>query len=396
MKPISYGQVFTPHWLVEQMLALQKNVGRVLEPSCGSGAFSNHLATSDRDLVALELDPLHAPANAVVQDFFDLPLTERFATIIGNPPYVRYQDILVETKQKLDGTLFDRRTNLYLFFIEKSIRHLDHGGELIFVVPRDFPRATSAKRLNKLIFEAGTITDFWETGDSHVFNGATPPCCVFRFEKGRMNREMSDARVFDEHAGHLFFRQPGAQGVPLSFFFDVSVGGLSGADHLFTSDEGNIEVVCSQTARTGLTRKMLYGTKAMVSLAQHKPALLNRRVRRFSEINWWEWGRKWKDTSMPRIYVNAKTREKRPFFTHTCHAYDGSVLALFPKNAAINVELAVHVLNSLDWNDLGFMAGKRFIFAQQSLAHAMIPESVATELFAPAELPNVLTNQVEA
>src|SRR4051812_15356609 len=46
------GQVFTPPAVVAQMLALRRNQGRTLEPSCGDGAFSRQLAAC----VAIEFD----------------------------------------------------------------------------------------------------------------------------------------------------------------------------------------------------------------------------------------------------------------------------------------------------------------------------------------------------
>jgi adenine-specific DNA-methyltransferase len=92
-------------------------------------------------------------------DFFDFEISNTFDTIIGNPPYVRFQDINETTKNKLDMKLFDKRSNLYLFFIYKSIQHLNDHGELIFITPRDFLKATSSINLNKFIYDHGTITD---------------------------------------------------------------------------------------------------------------------------------------------------------------------------------------------------------------------------------------------
>jgi tRNA1(Val) A37 N6-methylase TrmN6 len=66
--------------------------------------------------------------------------------VIGNPPYVRYRDIGAATRKLLRQDGFDERSNLYLFFIEKCVRHLAPGGELIFITPRDFLKATSARR----------------------------------------------------------------------------------------------------------------------------------------------------------------------------------------------------------------------------------------------------------
>ena len=134
------GQVFTPAEVVNKMLSLRKNFGRVLEPSCGAGAFFNAIP----NCVGIEIDSNHCPKNAYNMDFFDYPISEKFDTIIGNPPYVSFQDISESTKSKLDMQLFNSRANLYLFFIEKCIRHLTSHGELIFIVPRDFLKSTSS------------------------------------------------------------------------------------------------------------------------------------------------------------------------------------------------------------------------------------------------------------
>ena len=379
LKPDTHGQVFTPEKLVKEMLALRRNTGRVLEPACGSGAFARVLHASGADLVALELDREHAPAFAVVKNFFDYPETERFATIIGNPPYVGFQQIEEGTKGKLDMTFFDGRTNLFYFFIEKCVRHLGSGGELIFVVPRDFPQATAARRLNRWLFDQGSITDFREIGDQ-AFVGATPPCCVFRFEKGRMDRTMTDGRIFAEHDGQLLFLPAGTRGVPLSEFFTVAVGGLTGADDLFTNPNGNLEIVCSSTRKTGNAKRMLDESQAKELLHKHRETLEARKVRKFDETNWWAWGRKWRVSEAPRVYVNAKTRQANPFFTHAATAYDGSILALFPNDRAMDVEQAAAILNGIDWEALGFMSGGRFLFSQGGLERALIPDSVASQL----------------
>lgn len=379
LKPDTLGQVFTPASLVTSMLALRKNKGRIMEPSCGSGAFSNQLHDAGEILVALELDGEHAPPYASVIDFFDYPVSQKFNTVLGNPPYLRYQDIPADTKKKLDMTRFDGRTNLYLFFIEKCIKHLAPGGELIFVVPRDFPQATAARKLNRWLFEQGTITHFWETGD-RTFIGASPSCCVFRYEKGRMNRQMSDDRIFTENNGRLHFLPAGHAGTSLSTLFDVAVGGITGADNLYARDDGKLDVVCAQTVKTGKTRKMLDDTQAKMLLAGKKDILIRRGVRKFSEENWWSWGRSWKKSAAPRIYVNTHTRTTNPFFTHTSTVYDGSVLALFPKIAGIDVAKVAAILNDVDWGSLGFMDGERFIFKPRPLSSCLLPAGVVQQI----------------
>lgn len=361
------GQFFTPQDIVEKMVGLRRNQGRILEPSSGQGAFLNYL---DTDAVAIEIDgSLTDDPRVVISDYFAYPTTHKFDTIIGNPPYVRFQDIGQTTREKLPMELFDHRSNLYLFFIAKSISHLNPNGELIFITPRDFLKATSAKNLNEMLFRCGTMTHYYELGDTQIFDNAAPNCAIWRWEKDNVERQMVTGAMFQCVNGQIYFSQ-GSRG-KLSDFFDIKVGAVSGADDVFTNDkQGSIKMVCSTTAKDGKTRRMIYN-RYDHSLVPHKERLLNRRIRQFNEHNWWEWGRKYCDREGERIYVNGKTRNKDPFFVSETKAYDGSVLALFPKNG-VDLDFAVQKLNSTNWQELGFVCDGRLLFTQRSLANAPV------------------------
>lgn len=388
------GQVFTPPGVVAAMLTLCRNRGRVLEPSAGDGAFSRQIP----GCIAIEPDARHAPPGALVGDFFTYPVNERFATVIGNPPYVRYQDIREETRRHLDSPLFDGRSNLYLFFIEKAIRHLEPGGELIFITPRDFLKATSAVKLNRWLFAQGTITDALELGDARIFAGAVPNCLIWRFAKDDFSRRTRYAdlaaapdletalaappyeeRCFMEVSGHLLFAR---EDYPLRVkdLFSVRVGAVSGADDIYVSTRhGNRNFVCSETATTGATRTMIWqapgSPKPHPALLRHKQRLLARRIRRFDEGNWWQWGRGYPDNAAPRIYVNGKTRRATPFFQNPCTHFDGSILALFPRDPRADLDALCAALNAVDWGELGFVCDGRYLFTQRSLENAPLPAS---------------------
>ncbi|HZX31570.1 MAG TPA: class I SAM-dependent methyltransferase [Rhodocyclaceae bacterium] len=388
------GQVFTPPAIVDAMLALRRNPGRVLEPSAGNGAFSRRLP----DCVAIEADEGHAPAGALVMDFFAYPERERFQTVIGNPPYVRCQDIRPKTARLLKSDLFDGRSNLYLFFIEKAVRHLEPGGELIFITPRDFLKATSAVELNRWLYQQGTITDAIELGDTRIFNGAVPNCLIWRFQRGDFSRRTRYAEIgtasdlaeslaapqwterhFMEVGGHLLFTRA-AYPLRVHDLFSVKVGAVSGADDLYGSlGVANREFVCSKTAATGRTRPMLWQAPGSAephpALLPHKDRLIARRIRPFDEGNWWQWGRACPETDAPRLYVNQKTRRAAPFFLHPCPYFDGAIIALFPTAPGVDMEALCAAMNAVDWAELGFVCDGRFIFSQRSLQNAPLPES---------------------
>jgi adenine-specific DNA-methyltransferase len=375
---VTLGQVFTPASVVERMLALRKNAGRTLEPSCGDGAFSSRIP----GCVALELDAAHCPPGALNCDFFAYPQHEQFATIIGNPPYVTARNILPSTRRHLRSPLLDGHANLYLHFIEKSVRHLAPGGEVIFITPRDFLNATGAAPLKARMFEQGTITDFEDLGDTRIFPDATPNCAIWRFEKGNLSHCLQDGRRMVLANGQLIFTR-GIYSVPLNRVFFVKVGAVSGADEIFThAGLGNVDFVCSTTERTGRTRRMIFPAEKsaqdlLAYLEPFKERLLRRRVAKFAEANWWQWGRRHHVSDAPRIYVNGRTRKAQPFFLHPCNHYDGAVLALFPHRPDLTptqLQQLVALLNGVDWHELGFVCDGRFIFSQRSLEHALLPE----------------------
>ena len=370
------GQVFTPPDIVRRMILLRKNRGRILEPSAGDGAFLREL--SGENAVGIEIDSRFAKqSGARCMDFFDYPESQKFDTIIGNPPYIRHRDILAKTRAKLPHEMFDGRSNLYLFFMEKCLRHLADGGEIIFITPRDFIKATAARRLNRLLFDGGTITDFIDLGDLRVFSDASPNCAIWRFAKGDFSRKTNGGRekfLFD--GGQIFFARR-EYAVSCRDVFQIKVGAVSGMDFIFADEKhGNRDFVCSKTAADGKTRRMIYGVRPPV-LRKHKSVLIARKIRKFDETNWWQWGRAHFDSPRPRIYVNAKTRRANPFFLHPARDYDGSVLAVFPHDENADLQILCDMLNAVNWRELGFVCGGRFLFSQRSLQNCLLPKSFA-------------------
>ncbi len=401
------GQFFTPSAITDAMWQLSKQHGRILEPCCGNGAFlqqplkytENH--SQKRNIIAIEKDQSLLNINnnpkknnssnqtIIHADFFDYPISEKFDTIIGNPPYVRNRWIEQTTQKKIaNGTfndIFDRHANLYLYFIYKAIQHLNPHGEIIFITPRDFIKTTGARKLNEFLYRQGAFTYFNDLGDARIFDSATPNCAIWRFQRARKSRVLDDGRTFLCHNGQIYFApkssnlQAGTDNHlhnnrlhnRLGNLFEVRVGAVSGADAIFTNEKhGNLEFVCSQTRATNKLRRMIFEREHR-ALRPHKQQLLRRRIRNFDETNWWQWGRGYPHRSGERIYVNTKTRNPKPFFVHNAPAFDGSVLALFPKKN-LNLNKACKWLNDNDWQAMGFASGGRYIFTQKNLENALL------------------------
>lgn len=352
------GQFFTPETIVNKMISLIKNNGSILEPSCGDGAFLNKL----NNCIGIEIDPTIASSKAIITDFFDF--NGNFDTIIGNPPYIRYQEIPESTKSKLPKIL-DNRSNLYLFFIWRCIDMLNQNGELIFIVPRDFIKLTSAITLNKRLYEEGGFTYWEEFGDEKIFTDASPNVAIFRWVKGKAHTIPVSYKN-----GTLSF-QDNKILTTIQDFFNIKVGGASGLNKIFIEESGNIDLVISTTKKTGLTVKAHYADHPTEYLQKYKNELLARKIKKFSENNWWEWGRKINPIIGDKIYVNNKTRDMQPFFTNESGYYDGSILGLIPKYKWYNnIQEVIDKLNQWNWAEQGFLVGGRYIFGQRSLSNA--------------------------
>jgi adenine-specific DNA-methyltransferase len=377
------GQVFTPDFVSEKMISLRKKFGSVMEPSCGDGAISSKID----NIFAIEFDSNVCPDYAHNMDFFDYDVENKYDTIIGNPPYVKHKNICESTKSKLDYRLFNEKSNLYIFFIEKCIKHLKPNGELIFIVPRDFLKATSSKKLNHFLYKSGTITNIVDYGDMRIFKGFNPNCIIFRFEKDNFSRKTlyenvvkntKEDREFVYSDGQLLFLN-NKYCVNFNELFFVKVGGVSGMDEIFRNEEyGNIDFVCSETCKTGKTRRMVYNTLNEY-VRENEEKLRSRNIMKITDDNWWMWGRDYYKSDRPRIYVNSKTRNEKPFFTHDCKNYDGSILAIFPNDTTKSTKKDIleicDMLNTVvDWDELGFVCDGRYIFSQRSLENTKLPK----------------------
>jgi adenine-specific DNA-methyltransferase len=379
------GQVFTPDNYALKVLSLRQNFGSILEPSCGNGAFTKFLK-NENNLVAVEIDERWCPEYALNMDFFDFYLESKnndvsFDTVVANPPFLRFKNVPEDTKQKILNLFpnVNKKINLYALFIYCCIDLLNDGGELLFINPYDFVFNTSCKEQNKTLYERGTITHINQFFDTKVFDGISQDICIWRYEKDNFTRKTNlnnQIVPFGIDDGILTFFDKGNK-ILLGDHFQVKVGGVSGKDAIFEHPDGNEQFVCSYTKTTGELKTFFYNVVSDY-LKEHKNELITRKIKRFDESNWWKWGREHYKSDKHRIYVNCKTRQKDPFFVHECKNYDGSILALIPK-VEISQEELIQIakkLNQVDWKELGFKQGGRYIFTQRTLTKVYLPKEI--------------------
>lgn len=174
------GKFFTPRKIVDLALKLATNfnlsskreLGDVLDPTCGSGGFlvRCHNSTS---LSGCDIDPNHIPIcvnniflhfsskeigmNVVCANFLTHPLPKnKFDTILSNPPFGLKKISLKTIKGEFEKNHRDRNlfTEVYPFdvsptflFVEKMLYHLKIGGRMCVVLPNGSEMTGSGKLL---------------------------------------------------------------------------------------------------------------------------------------------------------------------------------------------------------------------------------------------------------
>ena len=162
-----------------QVGACQNGSQRILEPSCGDGAFISALSSlKPKEVVLTGIELLEdeaAKARKIMQttnftksdvindDFLEWSLAsqnslQQYDAVLGNPPYIRYQ-YLKERDQEFTAEIFanhnlkfTKHTNLWVPFIIASVALLKPGGRLAMVVPSEILHVLHAQPLRQFLF----------------------------------------------------------------------------------------------------------------------------------------------------------------------------------------------------------------------------------------------------
>lgn len=400
------GQYFTTDpSLLEQVCAVTRMNGTaVLEPSCGRGhvvahLLRNHPRARDEgksfDLVEIDrtvelLDEVAGAGGCVRFHRADFlapgeVLRRTYDTIVGNPPFVRRRG----------------QRNLYIEFVARCFDLLAEGGELVFIVPANMFRLTSARRVLRRMLAAGSFTHVRQFADETMFSGAHVTVMVFRYERGRALGEAAWPRRVVIGAGDgLMHYEPG--GVPtvvpapapgshpttvaIGSLFDAYVAPVTGCDAAFRPADpalGNVRVLCKR----GVVR-MYIRVESLPSgdgrrdahLQSYKTRLLARRGRRFDETNWFRWATPRNlgviNESLGRdcAFVSCVTRQPVVAFRSTVQFFGAGLLLLLPRpgTTVAQLDACVAAMNSPEFRARYTESG-RFRIGQRVLRHARVP-----------------------
>lgn len=235
------GQYFTISEELQQFVFdVVKNKNELLlEPSFGAGHLLQKFKefNTDYPMICYEIDTsikpivkLNKQQKVIYGDFTSQNITTKFKTIIGNPPYVKQA----------------KSNNLYIKFIELCYSLLDENGELVFIVPSDFIKLTSASSIINKMKDNGSFTHFLFPNNERLFEGANVDVVVFRYEKGlECDKCLVNGKetLCNITKGIITFSEEKIEGELLENDFNVYVGIVSGKDEIYKVPFGNIEVL---------------------------------------------------------------------------------------------------------------------------------------------------------
>lgn len=377
------GQYFTKNEiLLEKLFEFHKNeADYILEPSIGQGHIVDFFKKRKKDqkFKMVEIDRKLKLLPSLIEEpltyanFLDLVFDDKYKTIIGNPPYVK-----------------KKGSNLYIDFIDKCFGLLDDEGELIFIIPSDFFKLTSASKLIERMINQGNFTDIYHPHDENLFEEASVDILIFRYVKtNTLNKKISynnkEKNIIMNNGSLIFSDNDNKDMIKFSNYFDVYVGMVSGNENILKNDNyGNIEILNSKECKDKYIYIEKFPTKndnLNKYMLDNKEDLQKRKVRKIDNSNWYEFGlprnKKVIDLNKGKecLYIHNLTRKEEVCFKSNVQYFGGNLLMILPKNSNVNLSYLCTYFNSYEFKD-NYLYSNRFIIKQKNIKDCYIPNKI--------------------
>lgn len=225
------GAFFTPTYIVDFIIKeiSPKFEDKCLDPSCGCGAFliglvefyqktfnksvkeitQSNIYGSDildynikRSKIILSLLGLlndeiieETDFNIYHQDSLRANWNNKFEVIVGNPPYVKYQDLNDENRLYLTQnwkTIENGTFNLYFAFFELGYNLLSVKGKIGYITPNNYFTSLAGLSLRKYFTQNKCLTRIVDFRHKKVFDAQTYTAITFA------NKKINESILFDK------------------------------------------------------------------------------------------------------------------------------------------------------------------------------------------------------
>ncbi|MBS4207067.1 N-6 DNA methylase [Bacillus sp. FJAT-50079] len=227
------GIIFTPNFIVDYILSEtidRYNAPTICDFSCGCGAFlvraAEHLYAKDKSKSIVEIienhifgvdllaenvrgtkilltllayrenvDVEHIQLNIICYDglehdvlhqFSNEKVIDGFDCVVGNPPYIKVQDLSPEVRSKLKAdfkTTTSGSFNIYFAFIELGANHLKQKGTLGYIVPNHFLKLKSAQPLREFLLKERLLKKVIDFKDCQLFPNAQTYSAIITLDR---------------------------------------------------------------------------------------------------------------------------------------------------------------------------------------------------------------------
>ncbi len=224
------GAFFTPDYIIDFIIneIKPKENDTNLDPSCGCGAFlvgltdyykrtfnkpikkiikenvfgsdileyNIHRAKLILSIYALQNGEIlqDSDFNLFHQDSLRTDWKVKFDTIVGNPPYVKFQDLSDENREflfKNYSTVEGGTFNLYFAFFELGYKLLKTSGKLGYITPNNYFTSLAGEAIRKYFQQQKCVSRILDFSHKKVFDAQTYTAITF------LNKQQNEEITYD-------------------------------------------------------------------------------------------------------------------------------------------------------------------------------------------------------
>lgn len=373
------GQYFTTNTILKEIVYrfIENSPETILEPCIGQGNLISFIKEQNPIIYfeMYEIDNTIPLLDGIIKEdvvycnFLKQKITKKYTTIVGNPPYVR-----------------TKKGNLYIDFVKKCYELLEEDGELIFIVPSDIFKLTSASKLLNDMMIHGSFTHIFHPNNENMFENASIDVIVFRYCK---NKAISKRVLYNNKLLYVtnsdglitFTEEENENNMTFKDYFNIFVGVVSGKESVYKNEELGTMTVLNGENKVDkyICISQFPCTVPAINehLLKHKDVLISRKIRKFNETNWYEWGAMRNVSGILQhvgkdcIYLYNLTRSSKVAFIDNVQYFGGSLIMLVPKREC-DLSRIVSYLNSDTFKD-NFMFSGRFKIGHRGISNSFIP-----------------------
>lgn len=206
------GQVFTPKEISNKMVELFNidSNAKILDPCFGQGIFLTSLLEHGyNNLFGIEIDK-KLYDNVKCEDcnlkninFLDMNYKNEFDGIIMNPPYIRQEEInklrrygidKKYLKEKFKDYNISSKSNIYYYFLIKSIECLKENGEMVAIIPKTWNQTKNGKEIEKRILKQAEVEKIISLKPNIFGKGTLVDADIIKFKKNTNNNKLKNLK----------------------------------------------------------------------------------------------------------------------------------------------------------------------------------------------------------